>query len=83
MFKDGYLANPRTKEVHSLRKEHVDYNNNKMYYQLPGCSIHLMNFGEMKHFKTEAEAFKIINGVRLYNGCSHCMPEWDTDGEDD
>lgn len=79
LFKDKYLANPRTMEVHDLTKEHVNYNNNKMYYQLPGCNIHLMNFGEMKHFKTEDEAFKIIVGDKSYNGCFHCMLERDTD----
>lgn len=82
LFKDRYLANPRTKEVHDLKRGFTIYNNNAIYYQVPGfrCQIHLMNFREMKHFKTSEEAFKKIEGVKFYNGCSSCMPEKDTDG---
>lgn len=68
LFKDEYIINPNTKEVHRIGDIFRIENGTKIYYARPGCNMHLMNFLNKRHYNKLDDA---LNAG--YDYCAYCF----------
>jgi len=61
----GYIANPKSKEIHRLETKHKN------------CRVEMMR---RKRYITKKKAYELINmnpSSNGWNGCRYCFPEKD------